>query len=248
VAVRGKYRQAHTRNTVSFCSTVINKMSQVIESFPGIEGHSVVCNGVVYVSIKYIASVIGWSNRMKQRRRAALASEDPDLLILWNFRTATKMSPSDKNAKSLIDGRQVAYYVSHEGIFQLLQWERKWPLAKQFRKFVRVAIHKLLDSGTVSLADPEVNKLREQMTNMRVRIEELKKKTTGLNVNDILDMDRCAKSAMTQVEAAFFCKRIARQHKWPVTDLYTLEQARVIITNMRRNIVHRNNRMIFVRK
>jgi len=52
--------------------------------------------------------------------------------------------------KKLIDGRKAKFYVNHEGVQQLMQWERN-PIAKPFRKFVRKSMKKLMTTGTVSI-------------------------------------------------------------------------------------------------
>ena len=123
--------------------------------FSSIEGNVVHHQGEPYLSTKYLAGVLGWADRTKRKKQTDLFEEDPDLIILWDLEHGMIRAVSDPEVPALLKGRRVAFYVPNEGVQQLMQWEKKYPHAKAFRKFVRKSMKELMTTGTVTVAQPE---------------------------------------------------------------------------------------------
>ena len=148
----------------------VKKMQSLIP-FEDLDSHVIHYNDEPYVSLIHLGSVFGWSKQLRKKKRDKLLKEcddDDELLILWDSQGATKRLPSTPNLIALLSGRTVGYFVNHEGIQQFLQWEKKYPHAKSFRKFVRKSMKTYMTTGRLVLEEQQrllVEQLRFDLIN-----------------------------------------------------------------------------------
>ncbi len=114
-----------------------------------------------YVSLIHLGSVLGWDRDARKYKRNKLIEEcdfDEELIIIWHSERGEKLPPSTINLNALLSGRRVGYFVNHEGIQQLLQWDKN-PIAKPFRKFVRKSMKEYMTTGRLVAEEQKNNQL-----------------------------------------------------------------------------------------